>query len=126
MHSKGLPKNMQKNPQYKNCLQEVFEFLSKQKEFALSFGIKQDFISVDPGIGFGKSVQHNLELIKNLKSFSCLAPITVGVSRKSFVSKISGASPISFVAANLISVINGADIIRVHDAKETVEVLRMI
>jgi dihydropteroate synthase len=126
MHSKGNPLNMQKNPQYKNCTNEVFDFLKERREYALSFSIDEDFISIDPGIGFAKTAAHNLELIKNIKTFSPLGAVTVGVSRKNFVRKTAGENTCCFVAANFMAALKGADIIRVHDVKETVEVLRLI
>ncbi|MDR2772602.1 MAG: dihydropteroate synthase [Elusimicrobiota bacterium] len=126
MHSKGNPLNMQKKPQYKDCVKEVFDYLEEKKKNALGFGIEPDFISVDPGIGFAKTVDHNLSLIRSLKTFSWLGIITLGVSRKNFVRTVAGSSISSFVAANFLGVLRGADIIRVHDVKETIEALRLL
>ncbi|MDR3049684.1 MAG: dihydropteroate synthase [Elusimicrobiota bacterium] len=126
MHSKGKPLTMQKNPSYKNCISEVYEFLSERKKYALNFGIDEDFISVDPGIGFGKQVEHNMELINNFSVFSPLGAITAGVSRKNFVRTLCGADKIYFIAANFLSVLKGAHIVRVHDVKETINVLKLI
>ncbi|MCL2390379.1 MAG: dihydropteroate synthase [Endomicrobia bacterium] len=122
MHMRGTPVNMQKNPRYKNCTSEVFEFLEKQKKYAESFGIKSGFIAVDPGIGFGKTAEHNMELVKNTGVFSSLGAVVAGVSRKKFIKTLQ--SP--FVAANFLAVYCGADIIRVHDVKETVSALNLI
>ena len=126
MHMKGLPKNMQKVPFYKNCTSEVFKFLLDRKNYALSFGVKEDYISVDPGPGFGKTVKHNLELIKNINTFSSLGAVVGAVSRKRFVRVLAGENKTSFVAANFLCAFCGADILRVHDVKETVNVLKII
>ncbi|MDR0822157.1 MAG: dihydropteroate synthase [Endomicrobium sp.] len=126
MHSKGKPLTMQKNPIYKNCTSEVYEFLSERKKYALNFGIDEDFISVDPGIGFGKTVGHNMELINNFSVFSPLGAITAGASRKHFVRTLCGADKTYFVAANFLSVLKGAHIVRVHDVKETIAVLNLL
>ncbi|MDR1695260.1 MAG: dihydropteroate synthase [Endomicrobium sp.] len=132
MHMKGTPGNMQKNPQYKNCVSEVFEFLEKQKEYAESFGIESGFIAVDPGNGFGKTAAHNMELVKNMNVFSSLGAVVAGVSRKRFVQGFSGERKTSFekrplfVAANVFAAFSGADIVRVHDVKETAEALNLI
>jgi dihydropteroate synthase len=126
MHMKGLPKNMQKSPTYKNCTSEVFKFLLDRKDYALSFGVQEEYISVDPGPGFGKTVEHNLELIKNISTFSSLGVVVGAVSRKRFVRTLSGEDKTSFVASNFLAAFCGADILRVHDVKETVNVLKMV
>ena len=126
MHMKGVPANMQKAPSYKNCVSEVYKFLKERKEYAETAGVKEDYISIDPGIGFGKTDEHNMELVKNMDVFSSLGVITGGVSRKKFVRNIAGGDTSSFVAANFLTVLCGADIIRVHDVKETVNVLNLI
>ncbi|MCL2335509.1 MAG: dihydropteroate synthase [Endomicrobia bacterium] len=126
MHMKGTPENMQKKPSYKNCVSEVFEFLRERKKFALSCGIEEDFISVDSGIGFGKTAEHNFELVKNMRAFSLLGAVTAGVSRKSFVKAAAGEEKYAFVAANFAAASNGADIVRVHDVKETAAALKFL
>ncbi|MDR2395970.1 MAG: dihydropteroate synthase [Endomicrobium sp.] len=126
MHMKGLPKNMQKSPKYKDCTCEVFKFLLDRKNYALNFGVQEECISVDPGAGFGKTVEHNLELIKNIRTFSSLGAVVGAVSRKRFVKALSGEDKTSFVVANFLTAFCGADILRVHDVKETVNVLKMI
>ncbi|MCL1971719.1 MAG: dihydropteroate synthase [Endomicrobia bacterium] len=126
MHMQGVPADMQKKPSYKNCVSEVFEFLKERREYAVSFGIDKDFISVDPGVGFGKTVENNIELIKNMGVFSSLGCVTAGVSRKRFVRAVAGEEKSSFIAANIAAAYCGADIIRVHDVAETVEALRII
>jgi dihydropteroate synthase len=126
MHMKGTPKNMQVKPEYKNCTSEVYEFLCKRKFYAMRFGIKEDYIAVDPGPGFGKTIKHNMELIKNMSVFSSLGAVLGAVSRKRFVRVLAGEDKASFIVANFLSAFCGADIVRVHDVKETVNVFKMI
>jgi len=124
MHIKGTPKNMQANPQYGALIPEIMDYLRASIMLALKFGIPEDKIIIDPGIGFGKAFEHNLEIIKNLHEFTLLEkPLLVGVSRKAFIGKILGDAPASerlegTAAAVAISILNGANIIRVHDVKE--------
>jgi dihydropteroate synthase len=125
MHMKGIPKNMQTSPEYKNCTSEVYGFLARQKEYAVGFGIKEERIAVDPGPGFGKTVEHNVELIKNIGVFSALGAVVGAVSRKRFVKALAGEDRTSFIVANFLAAFCGADIIRVHDVKETVNVLKI-
>ncbi|MDR3111683.1 MAG: dihydropteroate synthase [Elusimicrobiota bacterium] len=126
MHAKGKPKNMQKNPSYKNCVSEIYEFLAARKEYALKFAIKEENIAVDPGPGFGKVLEHNVELVKNMSVFSSLGAVVGAVSRKRFVREICSNDKTSFVALNILTAFCGADIIRTHDVKETVESLKII
>jgi len=126
MHMKGEPENMQKNPRYKNCVSEVYEFLKERKNYAQSFAIEEDFISVDPGLGFGKNTCHNLELLKNMKVFSTLGAVVGAVSRKRFVRETAGTDISSYVCANVLAAVCGADIIRTHDVKETVNALKLV
>lgn len=121
MHIKGTPKNMQENPVYENVVREVYDYLKESADIAKSFGIKQ--IITDVGIGFGKSLEHNMELIRNLRKFRDLGyPVLLGVSRKSFINKIIPSSVEDrlegTISANVAGIINGANIIRVHDVKE--------
>jgi len=128
MHMKGRPENMQDNPFYKNVTDEVRNFLQERLRVLQEYGIRK--IIIDPGIGFGKRVADNLQLIKRLAELKELGqPVLMGLSRKSFIGKLlkikveerlSGT-----LAANLISVQNGADILRVHDVKETRQMLLM-
>jgi dihydropteroate synthase len=121
MHIKGTPRTMQQNPQYDNVIQEVFEFLRIQTETARAQGIKQ--IIVDPGIGFGKNLAQNLDLMKGLKKFSLLGcPVLVGPSRKSFIGKLLNL-PVEerlegTAAAVTACILHGAHIVRVHDVKQ--------
>jgi dihydropteroate synthase len=126
MHMKGLPKNMQIEPKYKNCTSEIYEFLSERKSYAMEFGIEEDYIAVDPGPGFGKTIKHNVELIKNIDIFSTLGAVVGAVSRKRFVKSLSGEDKTSFIVANFLMAFCGADIVRVHDVKETVNVFKII
>ncbi len=121
MHMKGSPKTMQKNLEYKDVIKEIKQFFGQQIKKAKKAGIK-DMI-IDPGIGFGKTTGHNLEILKNLSKFKDLGcPILVGPSRKSFIGNITRL-PVNerlegTLAAISIAVINGANIVRVHDVKE--------
>ncbi len=121
MHMKGNPKTMQENPVYKDVMREIKEFFSQQIEKARKSGIKD--IIIDPGIGFGKTTEHNLKILKNLNEFKELkCPILVGPSRKSFMGNITGL-PVNerlegTLAAISIAIMNGANIVRVHDVKE--------
>lgn len=121
MHIKGTPKDMQENPEYENVVEEVFNYLSESITIAKNAGVKQ--IITDVGIGFGKNLQNNLDLIKNLSEFKKLGyPILLGVSRKRFIDNIF-PSPVSkrlegTIAANVAGIFNGANIIRVHDVLE--------
>ncbi|HMS63902.1 MAG TPA: dihydropteroate synthase [Ignavibacteria bacterium] len=128
MHIKGTPKDMQLNPVYENVVEEVYEYLNESVETARNHGIRQ--IITDVGIGFGKSLDHNLELLRNLKRFQDLKhPVLLGVSRKSFIDKIFPAKSFErlegTIAANILGIVNGANIIRVHDVKENKKAVRI-
>lgn len=130
MHSKGNPRNMQKNPQYKNLIQDIILSLKKSIKLAVDAGIRKDKIIVDPGIGFGKTTQHNLSILKNLEDFKVLGmPIMVGTSRKSFIGNVLGLpvdQRIYGTAASVTwSIANGANIIRVHDVGQMLQVAKM-
>lgn len=122
MHIKGTPKTMQQNPEYANVVEEVAGFLKDAAARAESAGITQ--IIIDPGIGFGKTVAHNLSLIKNTRRFASLGyPVLVGASRKNFIGKILGL-PVTerregSLAAAVVAATGGAHILRVHDVLET-------
>ena len=128
MHIKGTPRDMQKNPVYGNIVEEVYEYLKESISIAKKHGIKQ--IMTDVGIGFGKTVEHNLDLIRNLRKFTKLGyPLLLGVSRKSFIDKIYPSSVRDrlegTIASNVIGIMNGANIIRVHDVPENVKAARI-
>jgi len=124
MHIKGTPNDMQANPIYEALIPEIMDYFRESIRLAVESGITEDKIIIDPGIGFGKTFDHNLEIIKNLREFTLLEkPLLVGVSRKAFIGKILGDAPVSerlegSEAAAAISILNGANIIRVHDVKE--------
>ncbi len=123
-HIKGTPKNMQVDPAYDDVLQEIGEFLGKAAAAALSAGVSRESIVVDPGIGFGKKLGHNLEILKRLGELVELGyPVLIGPSRKSFIGTLTGAPADDRVegtlAAVTLGVANGASIVRVHDVKES-------
>ncbi|MEW6116090.1 MAG: dihydropteroate synthase [Nitrospirota bacterium] len=131
MHIKGTPKSMQQNPVYEALIPEVMDYLRGSIQIAREHNIAEDKILIDPGIGFGKTFQHNLEIICNLREFTQLGkPIVMGVSRKAFIGKILGDVPATerlegTAAAVAISIFNGAHIVRVHDVKEMVRVAKV-
>lgn len=131
MHIKGRPKDMQQNPVYEALIPEIMDYLREGIKIARQAGISEDKIIIDPGIGFGKTFDHNLGIIKHLREFTFLEkPILIGPSRKAFIAKILGeVSPAERLegtaAAVAISIINGANIIRVHDVKEMVKVAKI-
>jgi dihydropteroate synthase len=121
MHIKGTPKTMQTEPEYSDLIGEIYNYLQESIRIAEEKGINQ--IIVDPGIGFGKTVEHNLQIIKNLKQFQCFGyPVLVGPSRKSFLGKILGLPADDRLegtaAAVAVSIMNGAHIVRVHDVRQ--------
>lgn len=122
MHMKGTPKNMQLNPFYEDLLAEIRGFLEERIATAQAYGIKKEKIIIDPGIGFGKSLKDNLTLIKSLKFLEPIdRPILIGISRKSFIGKILSLPPQErtegTIASAVLSIINGAHILRVHDVE---------
>ncbi len=132
MHIKGTPKNMQLNPQYKALIPEIMEYLRESIIIAKEAGVDENKIIIDPGIGFGKLPEHNLEIIRNLKDFTCLEkPILIGVSRKSFIGKILNDAPAEqrlegTAAAVAVSIVNGANIVRVHDVEYITKIVKVV
>mgnify|MGYP000592533631 CR=1 FL=1 len=128
MHIKGTPRNMQDNPQYGNLMGEIVSYLKESLKIAESAGINLKKIIIDPGIGFGKTVEHNLFILKNLKELRVLGrPILIGVSRKSFIGKVLNL-PLEerlpgSLAATCIGLVGGARVVRCHDVKETRQVV---
>ena len=124
MHMKGTPKNMQDDPQYESLISDIKDYLLDRIDFIISKGINPKKIVIDPGIGFGKTVENNFEIINNLKHFASMDfPVLLGASRKSFIGislnlpeedRLEGS-----LAANIIGFQNGAKIFRVHDVAET-------
>lgn len=131
MHMLGDPRTMQDNPTYTDVIQEIKQFLAERIEFALAAGIDRSKIIIDPGIGFGKTVEHNLLLLKKLCDLCALdVPILIGPSRKSFIGKVLGiekpADRLFGTAAAVVACVHaGAQIIRVHDVKEMSQVVRL-
>ena len=131
MHIKGTPRNMQVNPEYEALLPEIIDYLRASIRIALDAGVRESMIIIDPGIGFGKTFEHNLEILNNLREFTLLEkPLLVGPSRKAFIGKILGNAPTSerlegTAASVAVSIMNGANIVRVHDVKEMVKVARV-
>jgi dihydropteroate synthase len=132
MHMQGVPRTMQREPHYEDVVREVRDFLAERVCAAKQAGIAPEKIIIDPGIGFGKTLAHNLALLKNLQSFNSLGqPLLIGVSRKAFIGKIlSAAGPEErlegSLAAAVAAALSGANILRVHDVSETVRALRVI
>jgi len=130
MHMKGKPVNMQKKPRYNSLLDEIIGFLRDRIERAEELGIDKNKIIVDPGIGFGKTAEHNLEILKNLKELKILGqPLLVGPSRKSFIGKILNAAPqersAGTISACVLASRNGANFVRVHDVKAVKQALKL-
>ena len=130
MHMLGEPKNMQQQPVYVGVVDEVVEYLSERAQLALNAGIARHNIILDPGFGFGKSVQHNFELLEQLPRLCELGfPVLAGLSRKSMIGEITGRSVEERVTSSVVlahrAVQNGAKIVRVHDVTETVDMLML-
>ena len=131
MHIKGTPGNMQVDPTYKALIPEIMDYLMQGISIAREAGVPDDKIIIDPGIGFGKTVEHNLEIIKRLEEFTGFEkPVLLGHSRKSFIGKLLGDLPVTeriegTTAAAAIGIFNGANMIRVHDVAETVRAARI-
>ena len=131
MHSQGLPENMQEMPHYENVLLDVYDYLEGKITEAESKGISRGKIMVDPGIGFGKSFSHNIDIIKKASLFLGLGcPLMVGLSRKSFIGEILSESLPSArlagsIAAMLKTLSNGVNVFRVHDVKETADAIKI-
>ncbi|MFH1564082.1 MAG: dihydropteroate synthase [Nitrospirota bacterium] len=131
MHIQGTPQDMQQNPQYTCVVSEIILYLRERIRTAISAGIEADKIIIDPGIGFGKTVEHNLEILRRLREFKSLGrPILIGTSRKSLIGKILDL-PVEqrlegTLATAVISILNGANIIRVHDVLAMKRVAKMV
>src|SRR5438874_1470497 len=131
MHMQGDPRTMQSDPRYVDVISEVADFFRQQYACALECGIDPMAIAFDPGIGFGKTLEHNLDLLAQLERIRVhKRPLVVGVSRKSFLAKLTGSSELndrlaSAVALTSVLRARGADVFRVHDVKENVNALRV-
>lgn len=132
MHIKGRPREMQQNPTYEALIPEIMDYFRINIRLAKKFGIPDELMILDPGIGFGKTFDHNLEILNNLQQFTLLEkPLLVGASRKAFLGKILGDAPASdrlegTAAAVAVSIMRGANIIRVHDVKEMARVAKTV
>jgi dihydropteroate synthase len=131
MHMRGTPRTMQIDPQYDDVVLEVCSYLKERVDEAVEQGLDRSTLAVDPGIGFGKSVDHNLELLANLARLrSGGVPIVVGLSRKSFLGKLTGRDVDERLAGSLAAMsyclMNGADVMRVHDVGEAVDALKVV
>jgi dihydropteroate synthase len=132
MHMQGQPANMQEKPEYEDVVEDVYLYLARKIQQANMAGIGNERLLVDPGFGFGKSLQHNLQLLANLKRFKTLGlPLLVGMSRKSMIGALIGNTVPAervqgSVAAGVIAAMQGAHILRVHDVKETADALKIV
>lgn len=131
MHMKGTPKNMQRNPGYEDVIDEIMNFFAERIVFCEKNGLKRENIILDPGIGFGKRLEDNLKILKNLIEFRSFGtPVMIGASRKSFIKGITGAPVDERLAGSLAAVseafLQGIDYVRVHDVKETKQYLDVI
>ena len=126
-HTKGTPENMQNNPNYKNVLLDIYDFFEKKIKFLRSIGIKHNNIIIDPGIGFGKKLKHNMNLITNITIFHSLGfPILVGNSRKKFIKELSGKNDTKnrtggTVASSIFLMMQGVQVLRVHEVDEILQ-----
>ena len=130
-HSQGTPENMQNNPKYKNELLDIYDFFEAKIKFLRSEGIKHNNIILDPGIGFGKKLKHNMNLIRNVSIFHTLGfPVLLGISRKKFIKELSGKNDTKertggTIASSLYSMMQGVQVLRVHDVNELMQSIKV-
>jgi len=130
-HSQGTPENMQNNPKYKDELLDIYDFFEEKIKFLRSEGIKHNNIILDPGIGFGKNLKHNMNLIKSISIFHTLGfPILLGLSRKRFIKDLSGKNDTKerlggTIASSLYSMMQGVQILRIHDVNELTQSIKV-
>lgn len=129
MHMRGMPSTMQEDPTYGEVVTEVAAYLRQRLAAAQAVGIAPARMLIDPGFGFGKALQHNLALFKNLAELADIAPVLAGVSRKSFLGALTGRATqdrlLPSVIAALLAIRNGAAVVRVHDVRETVTAIHL-
>jgi dihydropteroate synthase len=137
MHIKGQPHDFPKDPIYDDLISEIILFFKKKIDFAVKSGIADNNIIIDPGIGFGKTSLHNLEILKRLSELKCLNhPVMIGTSRKSFINSVLKSSEdegfskdnsqlVGTLVTLIIAIMKGVNIVRVHDVKEAVQVTKM-
>ncbi|HWR82825.1 MAG TPA: dihydropteroate synthase [Candidatus Deferrimicrobium sp.] len=133
MHMQGTPRSMQDSPYYDDCVEEIARFFQDRIEFCTQQGIERTRLILDPGIGFGKRLSDNIDILRGLRRFKQFSlPVLVGPSRKSFIGMLHPVGTAAdrrlggSIAAAVTAVLNGADIVRVHDVAETVEALKVI
>ena len=130
-HSQGTPDIMQKNPKYKNVLLDIYDFFDQKIKFLRLNGIKHNKIILDPGIGFGKNLKHNITILKNLSIYHSLGfPILIGISRKKFIKELSGYNDSSLrlggtISSSIFAMMQGVEILRVHDVNELKQSLKV-
>ena len=128
---KGTPENMQKKPKYKDVVLEIYDFFENKIKQLRNFGIKHNNIILDPGIGFGKDLKHNITILNNISIFHSLGfPIMLGVSRKRFIKDISGMNDSKerlggTISSSLSSMMQGVQILRVHDVNEVKQAIKV-
>jgi len=131
MHMQGQPRTMQHDPQYDDVVQDIFSFLEHRTKDCIEAGITRQQLCIDPGFGFGKTLEHNLSLLKNLEEFTKMElPVLVGLSRKSMLGALLGDVPPkqridASIAASVLAYERGAQILRVHDVRQTVDALKV-
>jgi dihydropteroate synthase len=131
MHMLGTPETMQNSPRYDDVVSNVWNFLEERMAFAIDRGVSPEQIALDPGIGFGKTDEHNLELLRGIPALAALGrPVLIGASRKSFIGRILGREPDERLAGSLavasFAILRGAQILRVHDVKESCDAARLV
>ena len=130
-HSQGTPENMQNKPKYKNELLDIYDFFEQKINYLKKIGIKHDNIIIDPGIGFGKILKHNINLISKISIFHSLGfPILVGNSRKKFIKELSGKNDSKLrnggtIASSIYLMMQGVQILRIHDVNEIIQGLKI-
>ena len=130
-HSQGTPENMQIKPSYKNVLLDIYDFFEEKIKFLRTKGVKHNNIIIDPGIGFGKNLKHNMNLIRDISIFHTLGfPVLVGVSKKRFIKELSGINDTKnrvggTVASSLYLIMQGVQILRIHDVKELMQSIKV-
>jgi dihydropteroate synthase len=129
LHMKGEPRTMQRDPRYEDVVSEVKAFLEERLSFAVAAGVAEERVWLDPGIGFGKSLEHNLELLRRLDEIVAIGrPVVIGTSRKAFLGRLAGGRPeaerlAGTIATNVLAYERGASVFRVHDVREVADAL---
>jgi dihydropteroate synthase len=131
MHMQGVPRTMQQNPYYDDVVGEIEAFLEERIEFAVSSGIRRERIIIDPGIGFGKTIEHNLQILANLSRFAAIGPVLLGTSRKSLFAGLLGIDKVEerltgTIVTNTVGLLAGARILRVHDVREASQAVTIL